>query len=204
MWTIGQKTRDGYTVETGPLDTPAQAAAYAKALKPGILWAVRQAPDGKMKKIGLLMLIVAAGFLLVLLAGCGGGSGGGVRATAEALGTTFPTEATPQPVQSVTMVVATRIVKDVEQVRVEVPVVQPVEVTRIVEATVIVEQPVVQPVEVTRVVEVVITPTPAIQGFDTQPAIDESVQPCPVIYWRNGRCVATQQQLDDYAAQGGN
>lgn len=127
-----------------------------------------------MKKV-LIGLALAA----LMLAGCGGGSGGGVRATAEALGTTFPTE-------------ATRIV------------VQPVEVTRIVEATVIVEQPVVQPVEVTRVVEVVITPTPAIQGFDTQPAIDESVQPCPVIYWRNGRCVATQQQLDDYAAQGGN
>ena len=146
-----------------------------------------------MKKV-LIGLALAA----LLLAGCGGGSGGGVRATAEALGTTFPTGATPRPVQSVAMVVATRSVKDVEQVRVEVPVVQPVEVTRIVEV------PVVQPVEVTRIVEVVVTATPAIQGFDTQPAIDESVQPCPVIYWRNGRCVATQQQLDDYAAQGGN
>lgn len=146
------------------------------------------------KKISFLMLLALAGFIVVLLAGCSdAGGSGGVRATAEALGTRFPsgqTEATPSP--AVQVVEATRIV------------VQPVEVTRIVEATVIVEQPVVQPVEVTRIVEIVTTPTPAIQGFDTQPAIDESIQPCPVIYWRNGQCVATQQQIDDYAAQGGN
>ena len=148
-----------------------------------------------MKKIGLLMLIVAAGFLLVLLAGCGGGSGGGVRATAEALGTTFPTEATPQPVQSVTMVVATRIVKDVEQVRVEVPVVQPVEVTRI--------------------VEVVVTATPDIQGFPAPDAagqlnapaivdsgVNESIQPCPAKLWKRGRCVANATQIQA-AAEGG-
>lgn len=155
----------------------------------------------KMKKIPVLTLLVFAGFIVVLfLPGCSGDGNTSLRATASALEGNAPT--TSQPVQVVTMVVGTSQVSEVQQIRVEVPV--QVEVTRIVEATVIVEQPVVQPVEVTRVVEVVITPTPAIQGFDTQPAIDESVQPCPVIYWRNGRCVATQQQLDDYAAQGGN
>ena len=147
-----------------------------------------------MRNIYKLIVTLCA---VLLLAGCSDG-GGGVRATAEALGTRFPSgkvEATSQPALQV--VEATRIVE------------MPVEVTRIVEATVIVEQPVVQPVEVTRIVEIVTTPTPAIQGFDTPelpPAsgIDESIQPCPVIYWRNGQCVATQQQIDDYAAQGGN
>lgn len=147
------------------------------------------------KKIPFLMLLALAGFIIVMLAGCSDG-GGGVRATAEALGTRFPSgkvEATSPP--AVQVVEATRIVE------------MPVEVTRIVEATVIVEQSVQVPVQVeaTRIVEVVVTATPApdIQGF-SESGIDESVQPCPAPFWKNGQCVATQQQIEDYAAQGGN
>lgn len=191
MWTIGQKVEGGWTVETGPLRSRDTA--------------VRQSPDGKMKKIGLLMLLALAGFIVVLLAGCSdAGGSGGVRATAEALGTRFPsgqTEATPSP--AVQVVEATRIV------------VQPVEVTRIVEATVIVEQPVVQPVEVTRIVEVVVTATPDIQGFPAPDAagqlnapaivdsgVNESIQPCPAKLWKRGRCVANATQIQA-AAEGG-
>lgn len=113
-----------------------------------------------------LALTVAA---VLLLAGCGGEGGGGVRATAEALGTRFPSAQTPAEV--------TR------------------EATVVVEATRIVNQP----VEVTREVVVVVTATPDVAGFDV-PAIDESVQPCPVGYWRNGRCVANDAQIE-HAAQ---
>lgn len=147
------------------------------------------------KKIFSLMVLAFAGFIIVLaLAGCGGGTGSGVRATAEAMGTTFPDSvqpATPQPFQAVTMVVGTAQTSEVEQVRVEVPVQVPVEVTRI--------------------VEVVVTATPDIQGFPAPDAdevyvapagIDESLQPCPASFWRGGRCTATQAELDAYA-QGG-
>lgn len=53
----------------------------------------------------------------------------------------------------------------------------------------------VQQIEVTRIVEVVITATPDIQGF-SEPAIDESAQPCPIRYWKRGRCTATQAQIE--------
>lgn len=58
---------------------------------------------------------------------------------------------------------------------------------------------VVQPVEVTRIVEV--TPTPDIAGFTASPPIDESVQPCPKPFWKRGKCHATQKQIDDYARE---
>jgi hypothetical protein len=74
---------------------------------------------------------------------------------------------------------------------------QVVEVTRIIEATRIVE--VAQPAQV---VEIIVTATPDIAGFDmSMPAQDESAQPCPVIYWRNGRCEATQAQIEAYAQE---
>lgn len=119
------------------------------------------------------LLIVS--LLSLALAACGGN--GINRRKVEA------PKATPQPAQ---------IAQPQPQPRTQI-----VEVTRVVE----VAQPA-QVVEVTRIVEIVATATPDIQGFDmAQPAIDESAQPCPVTYWRNGRCVATQAQLDAYASE---
>jgi hypothetical protein len=43
------------------------------------------------------------------------------------------------------------------------------------------------------------TPTPEIQGFDAMTTVDESVQPCPAGYWRRGRCVATDTQIEQAA-----
>lgn len=65
---------------------------------------------------------------------------------------------------------------------------QVIEVTRIVPATV--------QVEVTRVVVQEIQVTPAVMPPPS--GIDESIQPCPAKYWRKGRCIATQAQIDAY------
>lgn len=59
-----------------------------------------------------------------------------------------------------------------------------VEVTRIIEAT--------------RIVEVVVTATPDITGFQNS-GIDESAQPCPVKYWKRGRCIANDATVEAYA-----
>jgi hypothetical protein len=121
-------------------------------------------------------------FVLLALAGCGGDTGGGsVRATAEALGTRYPT-ATAHPLAGIGQVTSTSIV-----------------ITNEVEATRIVTQAVA--VEVTREVVVVVTATPDIAGADAQPAMDESAQPCPIKYWRGGRCTATQAQIDAAASE---
>lgn len=124
----------------------------------------------------LSIVCVALSIVALLMAsGCSSDGVNGARATAEALGTTYPLAGigatTPTPVE------VTR------------------EATVVVEATRIVNQP----VEVTREVVVVVTATPDVAGFDV-PAIDESVQPCPVGYWRNGRCVANDAQIE-HAAQ---
>jgi hypothetical protein len=145
-------------------------------------------------KIGL---IVAAAFaVLIVLSGCQTTGNQSLRATAAALdGNTAPQQPAAQstPVPSVPEAVQTVLV----------------EVTRVVPDV----QTVVQTVEVPVEVPVVVTATPDIQGFPAPDAagyaapasgVDESVQPCPVPYWVDGRCIATQQQLDDYAAQEGN
>jgi hypothetical protein len=140
-------------------------------------------------KIPILMLIVLAGFLLVMLAGCGG-SGGGVRATAEALGTTFPTiaKATPDAPVYVEPTAVPAVQSPLSEISGR------------------------EEIEVTRIVEVVVTATPDIQGFPAPDAagflnapvyVDEDVQPCPVKYWKRGRCVANDTQIEAYAA-GGN
>jgi hypothetical protein len=52
----------------------------------------------------------------------------------------------------------------------------------------------------THIVEVAVTPAPASNAS----GVDESVQPCPVMYWQRGRCVATAVQIEAYAqATGG-
>jgi hypothetical protein len=58
-----------------------------------------------------------------------------------------------------------------------------------------------QIIEATRIVEVVITPTPDIAGFPSAPVIDESAQPCPILYWKRGRCIATQAQIEQAASE---
>lgn len=111
---------------------------------------------------------IALGFAVMLIAGCSGDTGGGsVRATAEALGTRYPTAAAPAT--SEPAVIATW-------------------PAQVVEATRIVVQPVAVTVMVTR--EVVVTATPDVAGFD------ESAQPCPARFWRGGRCTATQAQIE--------
>lgn len=127
-----------------------------------------------------------ASLLSLALAACGGEGSGSVNRLRDAVngGTAQPTPQTQTQTQPA----------------------QVIEVTRIVE----IEQPA-QVIESTRVVEVpatvvvVVTATPDIQGFsapaESVPQVDESVQPCPVIYWRGGRCTATQAQLDAYASE---
>lgn len=147
-------------------------------------------------KIGL---IVAAAFAAMLaLAGCSGDGNTSLRATAAALnGNALPVQSTPQPPVQVPAVVQTVLV----------------EATRIVPDVRTVVQTVVVPVEVPVEVPVVVTATPDIQGFPAPDAagyampgsvIDESVQPCPVPFWKNGRCTATQAQMDAYALEGGD
>lgn len=49
-----------------------------------------------------------------------------------------------------------------------------------------------QPVEVV----VTTTPAPEIVGFQSA-GVDESVKPCPIKFWKRGRCVATDAQMQD-------
>jgi hypothetical protein len=58
-----------------------------------------------------------------------------------------------------------------------------------------------QVIEVPVTVIVIATSTPDIQGFSNAPAVDESVQPCPVRFWKRGRCTATEAQIDQYAQE---
>lgn len=46
MWTIG-RTVDGWTCETGPCVSRAQAESYGRQIVDGTRWTVKQAPDGK-------------------------------------------------------------------------------------------------------------------------------------------------------------
>lgn len=126
----------------------------------------------------LSIVCVALSIVALLMAsGCSSDGVNGARATAEALGTTYPT-ATAHPLAGAGAITPTPYV---------------VEATRIVN----------QPIEVTREVVVVVTATPDVAGFDlASPSVDESVQPCPLKYWRNGRCVANDAQID--AAGAGN
>jgi hypothetical protein len=120
--------------------------------------------------------IVAGVVAVALLAGC---SGDGRNSDLDAL-RGAGAQSTPMPTAVAASVPA-----------------QIVEVTRIVEVT----QPA-QVIEVPFAVEIIVTATPDIAGFDmSMPAQDESAQPCPVIYWRNGRCEATQAQIEAYAQE---
>lgn len=132
--------------------------------------------------VHVVSLAVAGAVAVAVLAGCGDGGQGGSLDALRPIG---------QPIVEATSVPATSSTLPAQIVE------KPVEVTKIVEATVIVDRP----VEVTRVVEIVATPTPEpapeINGFDmSRPAVDESTQPCPLKYWKRGRCVATQAQIE--------
>lgn len=137
------------------------------------------------------VLIVFA-FVALLLAACSSGGGAdSLRATAQAAGVVVPSSEgsapAEQPTAQPTEQPATEPARSVD--------VQQVEVTRIVEVT----QPA-QIIETTRVVIVTATPlpTPDIQGFQDS-GIDESVQPCPIKFWKRGRCVANDATVESYA-----
>lgn len=127
------------------------------------------------------LAIVAGLVLLVLLVGCGGDTGGGgldgLRPVGQAVEST--PSAAPLPAYPTST-----------------PQIHEVEVTRIVPFAQT------QVVTVEREVVVVITAMPEIVGFDmSEPAIDESVQPCPAPFWRGGRCTATAAQIEAYAKE---
>lgn len=134
-----------------------------------------------------LKVVSALALTALLLAACdgSGGQGGsleGLRPAGQTVGA--PATSAPAPVATALPVIG----KEVQTV--------------VVESTVVVDRPVEVPVEVTREVVVVVTATPEIAGFaPVQPGIDESVQPCPAKYWKGGRCVATQAQIDAWASE---
>lgn len=130
--------------------------------------------------VHVVSLAVVGAVAVAVLAGCSGdGSGSGSLDALRPIGRQIA-ETTSTPATSPTLPA------------------QIVEKTVVVEATVIVDRP----VEVTRVVEIVATPTPDVAGFDmSRPAVDESVQPCPAKFWKRGRCVATQAQIDQAAGE---
>lgn len=126
-------------------------------------------------------------FIFVCVAGAlmtacssGGGGADSFKATAQAAGVEVPAEVAPTE----------------SPVALASPTPFPVEPAQQIEVTRIVTQPA-QIIE--RTVEVIITATPDIAGFDDVAGVDESIQPCPVKYWRNGRCVATDAQIEQYA-----
>jgi hypothetical protein len=134
-----------------------------------------------------------------MLAACSSGGGAdSLRATAQAAGVSVPAEqptaqTIEQPAQTTPTPFPANPVRIVDA--------QQVEVTRIVKVT----QPA-QMIEVTHIVEatvevpVIVTATPDIAGFQDA-GIDESVQPCPIKYWKRGRCVATDAQIEAYASE---
>lgn len=131
-------------------------------------------------------LIVSALAGILLATGCSNSDGGSVQSLRAAAGVIAtpqaspPTETPPAPPQPTETPPA---------ISTEMP--QPprvIEVTREVQATV--------QVEVTRVVVQEIQVTPAVMPPSS--GIDESIQPCPAKYWRKGRCIATQAQIDAY------
>lgn len=123
-----------------------------------------------------LNALLMAGALM--LAACGsGGDNSAIRdlAGAGAQPTPAPT-ATPAPLPTDTPAPPAQVV-------------QQVEVTRIVEATV--------------EVQIIVTATPDIAGFQIVAAIDESAQPCPARFWnhKRHRCMATDAQIEQAARE---
>lgn len=136
-----------------------------------------------MRNIYKLIVTLCAVLMLAACSTTGGGSVQSLRAAAGVIATpqaSPPTETPPAPPQPTETPPA---------ISTGMP--QPprvIEVTREVQATV--------QVEVTRVVVQEIQVTPAVMPPPS--GIDESIQPCPAKYWRKGRCIATQAQIDAY------
>ncbi len=130
-----------------------------------------------------LIVFALAGMLLAT--GCSNTDGGSVQSLRAAAGVI----ATPQVSPATDTPAPPQPTETPPAISTEMP--QPpqvIEVTREVLATV--------QVEVTRVVVQEIQVTPAVMPPPS--GIDESIQPCPAKYWRKGRCIATQAQIDAY------
>lgn len=133
-------------------------------------------------KVKLLVLGMAGA---LALAGCSGDQTA-YRAQLQALqGTQQPPQPTSTPTPPALMLAPSE-TPDLVQIGVPVPLAQIVTQTVYVEVS----------RQVVQLVEATTTPQPAKIGAG---AVDESTQPCPVIYWRKGRCIATDAQIGAYA-----
>jgi hypothetical protein len=136
------------------------------------------------KQIHFVALVVIAGALV--LSACTPGSGDADRLRGVAQQPTPLAVATGMPDISTEMPTPSPAPTETPDISAEM---QPLAPALVIEVT--------REVEVTRIVEVIATPPPA----QLVAGIDESAQPCPVKYWRRGRCVATQAQLEAYASE---
>lgn len=127
---------------------------------------------------------ILAGVLSV--AGCGSDDNSAVRKLAGPSSSSRQAAQIAPPALTVTSAPLPTVTPDLQPETVVQPA-QIIETTRIVEVTRIMPA----------TVQIIVTATPDVVGFE--PAIDESVQPCPARFWKRGRCTATAAQIEAYA-----